>query len=80
MNFPHKSVKIAKSHFSWAIKCYEHDYGKIISPVDNFYGINCFYNQCIVWLDSEDIGKTRISKSPFQINEINENNGNSIQL
>lgn len=42
------------------------------STVDNFYGINCFYSQWMMWLDSEDISKTRARESPFQTNKINE--------
>ena len=45
-----------------------------------FMAQNRFSNKCSIWLDSEDIGKTRDSGSSFQINEINENNRNYIHL
>lgn len=78
--FPHQSVKIVKIHFSLSVKCYEHNHSKIISPVDNFHGTNCLQSKYLMQLDSEDIGKTRGTESPFALNEINENNRNNIDF
>lgn len=70
-------MKIVKSYFSLLGKCYEYDYSKIIFFIDNFYGMDCFWNKCFMWLDLEDIGKIRVNESVFRINEINENNRNN---
>lgn len=73
-------MKIVKSHFSLSVNYYEHDPSKVIFPVDNFDLMCYLKNKCLMLLDSEDIVKTRASKSPLQMNEINDNNRNNIQL